>query len=124
MPKTMQEFLNAARADVPTITPAEVKELMGRPDVLILDVRDAAEVQATGKVKGALNVSRGLLEFKADPESPGYVPELTTDKTIITYCAAGGRAALSGKTLKDMGYNKVFNLGRFQDWKDSGGEVE
>ena len=124
MPKTMQEFLNAARADVPTITPAEVRGLMGRSDVVILDVRDAAEVQATGKVKGALNVSRGLLEFKADPESPGYVHELTPDKTIITYCAAGGRAALSGKTLKDMGYNKVFNLGRFQDWKDSGGEIE
>jgi rhodanese-related sulfurtransferase len=49
---------------------------------------------------------------------------LTPDKTIITYCASGGRSALAGKTLKDMGYTKVFNLGKFQDWKDAGGETE
>ncbi|MDE2385440.1 MAG: rhodanese-like domain-containing protein [Alphaproteobacteria bacterium] len=124
MSKTMQEFLNAARAEVPTISREEVKALMGKHDVVILDVRDASEVAASGKVKGAINISRGLIEFKADPESPYYAPELKPEKTIITYCASGGRSALAGKTLKEMGYNKVFNLGKFQEWKDAGGEVE
>ncbi len=124
MSKTAQEFLNAARAEVPTISREEATKLMGREDVVFLDVRDGTELQATGKIKGALHVNRGVLEFKADPESPYYAKELTPDKTIITYCASGGRSALAGKTLKDMGYKKVFNLGKFQDWKDAGGEVE
>ncbi len=124
MSKTAQEFLNAARAEVPTISREEASKLMGREDVVFLDVRDGTELQATGKIKGALHVNRGVLEFKADPESPSYAKELTPDKTIITYCASGGRSALAGKTLKDMGYKKVFNLGKFQDWKDAGGEVE
>jgi rhodanese-related sulfurtransferase len=124
MSKTAQEFLNAARAEVPTISREEAVKLMGRDDVVFLDVRDGTELQATGKIKGALHVNRGVLEFKADPESPYYAKELTPEKTIITYCASGGRSALAGKTLKDMGYKKVFNLGKFQDWKDSGGAVE
>jgi rhodanese-related sulfurtransferase len=124
MSKTAQEFLNAARAEVPTITREEATKLLGREDVVFLDVRDGTELQATGKIKGALHVNRGVLEFKADPESPYYAKELTPEKTIITYCASGGRSALAGKTLKEMGYKKVFNLGKFQDWKDNGGAVE
>jgi rhodanese-related sulfurtransferase len=124
MTKTSKDFLEAAKAEVPTITKAEVEKLMGRKDVVILDVRDGTELQASGKVKGALHINRGVLEFKADAASPYHAPELTPDKTIITYCASGGRSALAGKTLKDMGYTKVFNLGKFQDWKDAGGETE
>jgi rhodanese-related sulfurtransferase len=124
MTKTAKDFLEAAKAEVPTITKAEVEKLMGRDDVVILDVRDGTELQASGKVKGALHINRGVLEFKADPASPYYEKTLTPDKTIITYCASGGRSALAGKTLKDMGYTKVFNLGKFQDWKDNGGETE
>lgn len=124
MTKTAKDYLETARAEVPTISCEDATKLLGRKDVVFLDVRDGTELQATGKVKGALHINRGLLEFKADPASPYYAPELTPDKTIITYCASGGRSALSGKTLKDMGYSKVFNLGKFQDWKDGGGEVE
>jgi rhodanese-related sulfurtransferase len=43
---------------------------------------------------------------------------------VILYCASGGRSALSGKVLKDMGYDQVFNLGAFKDWVDSGGAVD
>ena len=43
---------------------------------------------------------------------------------MIVYCGSSGRAALSGKTLKDMGYDRVYNLGGFKDWADSGGAVE
>ena len=123
MTKTAAEMLAAAKAEVPTISIEEAKQLLGRKDVLFLDVRDGTEV-ALGKVKGALHVQRGLLEFKVDPASPYHVKEITPEKTLITYCASGGRAFLAGKTLKEMGYDKVFNLGKFQEWKDGGGEVE
>jgi len=123
MTKTAAEMLAAAKAEVPTISIEEAKQLLGRKDVLFLDVRDGTEV-ALGKVKGALHVQRGLLEFKVDPASPYHVKEITPEKTLITYCASGGRAFLAGKTLKEMGYDKVFNLGKFQEWKDAGGEVE
>ena len=123
MKKTAADMLAAARAVVPNISVEEAKALLGRPDVLFLDVRDGTEV-ALGKVKGALHTQRGLLEFKADPASPYHVKEITPEKTLITYCASGGRSALAGQTLQEMGYTKVFNLGKFQDWKDGGGEVE
>ena len=123
MTKTYADMLASARAEVQSISVEEAKKLLGDPNVVFLDVRDGTEV-ALGKVKGALHVQRGLLESKVDPASPGYVKEITLDKTLITYCASGGRAALAGQTLKEMGYTKVLNLGKFGDWKDGGGEVE
>jgi len=98
--------------------------LIADENALVVDVRDAAEVQASGKVKGALNISRGMLEFRADASTPSHNTELRTDRPVILYCASGGRSALSGKVLKDMGYEKVYNLGGFKDWAESGGEVE
>jgi len=124
MPTTVKEMLAAARAVVPTITPEETAALVAQGKAVVVDVRDGTEVQASGKVKGALHVSRGLLEFKADPESPMYDPSFQKTKTIIVYCGSGGRAALAGKTLKDMGYADVRNLGGFQDWMTNGGAVE
>jgi rhodanese-related sulfurtransferase len=124
MPLTVKEMLGAARAAVPAIAPQEAAALAQSGKALIVDVRDGTEVQASGKVKGALHVSRGLLEFKADPDSPMYDPKFQKDKTIVLYCASGGRSALAGKTLKDMGYGDVRNLGGFQDWLAGGGAVE
>ena len=91
---------------------------------LVVDVRDAPEVEKSGKVAGALHVSRGMLEFRADPESPYYDKNFAKDKIVILYCASGGRAALGGKVLKDLGYDRVYNLGAFKDWAESGGSVE
>jgi rhodanese-related sulfurtransferase len=121
---TVKDMLAAASAAVPRIDAAEAQALAGDPRTVLLDVRDAAEVKASGKAKGALNVSRGLLEFRADPESPLHDAAFDRAKTIIVYCASGGRSALAGKTLKDMGYADVRNLGGFKDWIESGGEVE
>ena len=120
----VKDMLAAANAAVPRISAAEAQALAGQPGVLLLDVRDAAEVQAAGKAKGALHVSRGLLEFRADPDSPLHDAAFDRAKTIITYCASGGRSALAGKTLKDMGYTDVRNLGGFKDWVEAGGAVE
>lgn len=123
MPVTVKDLIAAANAAVPRISPAEAKALVGRPDVLFVDVRDGTEV-ANGRVKGAVHAQRGLIEFKADPEVPSHDKAFDRSKTIITYCASGGRSALAGKTLKDMGYEKVLNLGGFKDWVEAGGEVE
>ncbi|WP_270938365.1 rhodanese-like domain-containing protein [Falsiroseomonas oryzae] len=122
--KTVQEMLAAANAAVPRIGAEEAKSLADQPHVVLLDVRDAAEVKASGKAKGALNVSRGLLEFRADPASALHDAAFDRAKTIIVYCASGGRSALAGKTLKDMGYTDVRNLGGFKDWVEAGGPVE
>src|SRR6266436_1588195 len=122
--KTVQAMLAEAEAAVPRISPDEAKVLVGRPDVLFLDVREPTEVAASGKVRGALAVPRGLVEFRADPASPMHDAAFDRAKTVVAYCASGGRSALVGKTLKDMGYANVRNLGGFKGWLDAGGEIE
>src|SRR5882762_3756362 len=122
--KTVQTMLAEAEAEVPRISPDEAKALVGRSDVLFLDVREPAEVAASGKVPGAVAIPRGLVEFRADPASALHDKAFDPAKTVVAYCASGGRSALVGKTLKDMGYTKVLNLGGFKGWVDAGGEVE
>lgn len=124
MATNVKAMMEAANAAVPRVTPAQAKDMMSRDNVVVVDVRDAMEVAQSGKVTGAVHIPRGLLEFKADPDSPARDPNLDRDKTVILYCASGGRSALAGKTLKDMGYDKVFNLGGFKDWAESGGPVD
>ena len=124
MPSNVKEKLAAANAVVPRLQPSEVQSMLNREDVLILDVRDGPEVEASAKIKGAVNVSRGMLEFRADPESPYHDPAFRKDKTVVIYCASGGRSALSGKTLKDFGYRSVYNAGGFKDLAEAGVETE
>jgi rhodanese-related sulfurtransferase len=124
MATSVKDMLAAANAAVPKITPDEARALMAKGNVLVVDVRDAPEVEKSGKVAGALHVSRGMLEFRADPASPYHDKAFGKDKTIIVYCASGGRSALSGKTLKDLGFADVRNLGAFKDWAESGGAID
>jgi rhodanese-related sulfurtransferase len=124
MATSVKQLLEAANAVVPKVTPAQAREMMAKGKTLVVDVRDAPELEKSGKVAGAVHHSRGMLEFRADPESPYYDKSFARDKTIIIYCASGGRSALAGKVLKDMGYGQVYNMGAFKDWADSGGAVE
>ena len=124
MATSVKQLLEAANAVVPKVTPAQAREMMAKGNTLVVDVRDAPELEKSGKVAGAVHHSRGMLEFRADPESPYYDKSFARDKTIILYCASGGRSALAGKVLKDMGYGQVYNMGAFKDWADSGGAVE
>ena len=124
MPSSVREMLAEANAAVLRLDPGELRTRMSSGDVLIVDVRDAAELASGGKLKGAVHVSRGMLEFRADPESPYYNPAFQKDKTILVYCASGGRSALSGKTLKDFGYRSVFNAGGFKELADAGLDTE
>ena len=124
MVTSVKQMMEAANAAVPRLTAAQAREMMAKGNTLVVDVRDAPEVEKTGKVAGAVHVSRGMLEFRADPETPYHDKNFTKDKAVILYCASGGRAALAGKVLKDMGYAQVYNLGAFKDWVESGGPVD
>jgi rhodanese-related sulfurtransferase len=124
MSTSVKEMLAAANNAVPRIGREEALKLQTSGKALIVDVRDAPELQASGKVAGALHVSRGMLEFRADPDSPYHQPEFDRNRTVILYCASGGRSALAGKALKDLGYRDVRNLGAFKDWAENGGPVE
>ncbi len=124
MGMTVKDLLAQANASVPRLTPAEAAERMRAGDVLVVDVRDPTELQQGGKLKGALPVSRGMLEFRADPESPYHNPAFQKDKTILLHCASGGRSALAGKTLQDMGYTSVFNIGGFKELTEAGIDTE
>jgi rhodanese-related sulfurtransferase len=124
MTKNVKDMLAEANSSVPKLSPAEAAEKMRSEDVLVVDVRDPTEVQQSGKIKGAVNVSRGMLEFRADPESQYHNPVFQKDKTILLHCASGGRSALAGKTLQDMGYTAVFNIGGFKDLAEAGLDTE
>ena len=124
MATTLKQMMEAANAAVPKITPAQAREMIGKGNTLAVDVRDAPEVEKSGKIAGAVHVSRGMLEFRADPKSPYHDKNFAKDKTLILYCASGGRSALAAKLLKDMGYSQVYNVGAFKDWAEGGGAIE
>lgn len=123
MPVSVKQLLGAANEAVPKISADEARKLMAK-DALVVDVRDGTEVAKTGKLKGAVHVSRGMIEFRADSDTPYHDPQFRKDRPVILYCASGGRSALAGKVLKDMGYTNVHNLGGFKDAADAGLEVE
>ena len=124
MPVTAAELIAAANAVVPRISGADAIALAAQPGTVILDVREAHEVAASGHAPGAVTVPRGSLEFKADPGGATADPKLTGAKIVIVHCAAGSRAAMAGKLLRDMGYTDVRNLGGFKEWVEAGGAVE
>jgi rhodanese-related sulfurtransferase len=117
MALSVKQMMEAANAAVPKITPAQAREMIEKGNTLVLDVRDGPEVEKSGKVAGAVHVSRGMLEFRADPESPYYDKNFAKDKTVILYCASGGRSALAAN-------GQVYNAGAFKDWAESGGAIE
>ena len=124
MSTTVKEMIAAADDVVPRINAQEAMRLVRERDAMLVDVRDGREVETTGKAKGAVNVARGMLEFRADPESPYHQDVFRKDRPVILYCASGGRSALAGKTMKDLGYGEVYNLGGFKEWAENGGDVE
>ena len=123
MVKTVKDMMAEANGLVERIGLEAARQKIAE-GALILDVRDVPELENMGKVKGSLHVSRGMLEFRADPDTQYHDKAFQKDRTILVYCASGGRSALSGKLLKEMGYENVYNLGSFKDWVEAGGAVE
>ena len=123
MASSVKQMMEEANAAVPRIGADKARELIAK-GALVVDVRDAPEVERSGKIEGAVHASRGMLEFRADPDSPAHDKKFERTRPIILYCASGGRSALAGLTLKQLGYEAVYNLGAFKDWAEQGGEIE
>ena len=121
--KSSKDFMEDANAVVPRIPGAEAIAKHGT-DAVFVDVRDSAAIAKTGTIKGAHRIARGMIEFVADPETTLHDPALQKEAEIYLVCGAGGQAALAGKTLKDMGFTNVTNIGGIGEWKDAGGPVE
>ena len=121
---TAKDLVARANQRVGKIAPDEVARMMRDPNVLLVDVRDPTEVAKSGKIRGAVTHSRGMLEFRADPESPYHDPAFSKDKTVLVYCASGGRSALAGAALKELGYSSVYNIGGFKELTEAGLETE
>lgn len=122
---TFGQMVAAALAEVPTVSPAEAQKRLGiDANILVIDVRDAADIAMTGTVPGAMNISLGSLTYKADKEVPEdwREPALSDrSRPIITTCILGPMGALGGKLLHDMGFTQVSILeGGVQAWAGAG----
>jgi len=123
--KGFRELLAEAEAEVRTLSVEQAKTLLGRDDVVFVDLRDPRELEREGRMPGAFRCTRGMLEFWIDPESPYHKPVFSEDKQFVFFCAGGWRSALAAKTAQDMGLEKVAHVeGGFGAWKQAGGPVE
>ncbi len=122
--KTAQDYLEEANAVVKRVPAAEGIAFHGKPNSVFVDVRDSGDIAKTGTVEGAVRISRGFIEFAADDKTPHHKRAMQKDANVFVLCAVGGQAALAGKTLKDMGYSSVTNIGGFNEWKEAGGPTE
>jgi rhodanese-related sulfurtransferase len=124
MMKTAQDYLDEANAIVTRISSEDAITKHAAGGGTFIDVRDSSDIMQSGTIEGAHRVPRGFLEFAADPTSQFHKPIFDKDATFYLVCGLGGQAALAGKTLKDMGYPNVINVGGIGAWKEAGGPVE
>lgn len=118
-------LMAAAEAQVSSVTAADAVAMLGRPDVVVVDIRDPREIEREGRIPGSFHAPRGMLEFWVDPESPYHKPVFAEDKTFIIHCASGWRSLLATELLQRMGLKPVLNMkGGFGAWKEAGGPVE
>ena len=108
--KSAKDLVAEAGREVETLTGEDALRLMDQPDVVFVDIREGEELRKTGKLKGAVHVPRGFLEFQADPTSPTHKTELGGNKKLVLYCGSGSRSALGAKTLKEMGITNVAHV--------------
>ena len=122
--KTSKDYLSEANSVVEKITVNDGIEKHKEGEALFIDVRDSADIANTGTITNCLRIPRGMMEFVADDASPLHNKNLAKNKEIVLVCGAGGMAALTGKTLLDMGYTKIQNVGGIGDWIKAGGPME
>ena len=126
-PMSLMDFVKAAKAQIREVVPEELQQLLaGSSDLLLIDVRESSEHEQ-GHIGGAMLVPRGILEAAADPQYPKHQPTLASarDRSIVLYCATGGRSALAAQTLQLMGFKDVASLdGGFSRWAKEERPVE
>jgi rhodanese-related sulfurtransferase len=113
-----KQMLAEANARVEKVSVVELPYLLDGEDTMLVDVRETVERKMESQIPGSIHVSRGLLEFHVDPESPTYDAAFTPEKRVIVYCGTGDRSALAANTLLDMGYQDVASLaGGYGAWR-------
>lgn len=123
--KSATQLVAEAKSRVENLSPTSVSIELQAGDILLVDLREAEEIQQGGRIPGALHAPRGMLEFQADPASPYYRPEFDPERRTILYCASGGRSALAAETLQGLGYRRVAHLdGGVRAWQAAGLAVE
>jgi rhodanese-related sulfurtransferase len=127
MRQTIQQLLAEAKSRIREINADELRALQAR-GVPVVDVREPAEY-AAGRVPGASNIPRGVLEFEVDGHPAVNCtrdPALAhRDQPIVLYCRSGGRSALAAEALQRLGFAEPLSLaGGFLGWTEGGGEVE
>ena len=122
--KSLEELLIEANDLVKRLSYDESVDLITNTQTVIIDVREESEVYNLGLIKNAVHIPRGLIEFKLSPNSPNNPVLINDDTNILVYCAGGYRSALAAKSLIDLGFSNVYNLGGFQEWVESGGDIQ
>ena len=109
--KSIHNLVSDAMNEVKTINTDQAHEMVKENNCNLIDVREINELDATGRVDGAIHIPRGMLEVYLDPNSSliqnGQVDQ---NKEFILFCAGGVRSALAAKSLKDMGYKKISHI--------------
>ena len=118
-PPVVKEMVAKAKTAIKTVSAADVKAAIDKKEkAVFLDVRDPNEYFA-GHLPGAMNISRGTLEFNVWNKIPDQ------NAKIYVYCKTAGRSAFATKTLNDLGYkNAVLMDAQFEDWIKMGYPVE
>lgn len=116
--KTAHDLVCLAKARIHEVEVDAAQPVLNAADVVI-DVREADEY-AAGHIPGAINIPRGLLEFRLSST-------LALDSralNVVIYCKTSGRAALSAVAMADMGYLNVQSIaGGYDSWVAAGKPV-
>jgi rhodanese-related sulfurtransferase len=99
----------------------EVGALVAQGKMQLVDVREVAEVRASGKAEGAIVLPLSVLPLKAAPGQPDAV--LNPGLPVAVYCVSGARSGRAAQILTQLGYGPVSNLGGLSDWAAGGGKV-
>ena len=123
--KSSQKLVEEANEIIETLSPSEIKSLIEKNEITLIDVRDIRELWRDGTIKNAKHIPRGMLEFWLDPNSSYYQENKIKDtKKMVFFCAMGFRSALATKALVDMGFKNVANAsGGFDALKNAGLKV-
>ena len=123
--KSSQTLVEEAKKNIKTLSPSEVKNLIEKKEITLIDVRDIRELWKEGTIENSKHIPRGMLEFWLDPNSSYYQENKIKDsKKMVLFCALGFRSALATKALTDMGFKNVANAsGGFDALKNAGLEV-
>ena len=122
---TADQLVEAAEREIENLDVNEAIKMLGRDDVVFVDIRDVRELQRDGKIPGAFHCPRGMLEFWIDPSSKYHKDVFSQDKKFLFYCAASARSALATQIAQRMGLAPVAHIkGGLGAWKAAGGAVE